>query len=313
MKRKLLVAIPILAVMAIIIVILILTRDKGTGGLELLQDSGYPVAVSENGADIQVTLDGSRTKDYVWSVKVENEDLITVSNKGEEKKGKATYVISPRVAGLSDVEFIRTGTVAGTETTAVSIVLPVLVYEEEGKLVARHAEEAYIKELNETGGSTLDYPYLLENREDGTAVITFPKGKNDWVFMDPDGIVGTDSLIGPNGEEQQRIRRIAAVSDTSSEADSGEALPDGYHWGAVLGDDGEYHLGQIKDEETDSEPDYYDTQREKYKGHSVVNADGSAETLLLAVSSSQNVTEFINVKIDIDGQILISLGEEPKK
>ena len=314
MKRKLLVAIPILAIIAIIVVILILTRDKGTEELILLQDSGYPITLSEKEAELKITLDGSKTKDFSWSFHAENEDLITVTAQGEEKKGKVTYVISPKVTGLSEVEFTRTGTVAGTETTVVSIVLPVLVYEEEGKLFVRHAEDAYLSALNETGGATLEYPYFLENQEDGTAVITFPKGDSDWTFIDPDGVVGTEFLVGPDGEAMRNVYRIATGGNTSSSEEAGaEEIPEGYYWGVEKDEEGNPQFKLIKYEETDGGSDYYDEQVEKYKGHSSVESDGSATTILLAMSKSQNVTEFIQVNIDSDGSIRIALGEEPKQ
>ena len=315
MKRKLLVAIPILAIIAIIVVILILTREKGPEDLILLADSGYPVTLSENGAELKVTLDGSKTKDFTWAFHVENENLIEVSGQAEEKKGKVTYVISPKVAGLSEVEFIRTGNVAGTETTAVSIVLPVLVYEEEEKLVARHAEEAYFNSFNEIGGATLEYPYLLENREDGTAAITFPKGDSDWTFIDPDGVVGTEYMVGAEGKPMRNVYRIAAPGEASSSEEAGsEEIPEGYHWGAERDSEGKFQLKLIKDEETEAPgSNYYDEQVEKYKGNSSVDPDGSASTLLLAMSSSQNVTEFIRVNVDADGSVWIALGEEPKQ
>ena len=327
MKRKLLVAIPILAIIAIIVVILILTRDKGAEEIQLLSDSGYPVTLSEDGAELKVTLDGSRTQDFSWSFQVEDENLITVTQKGEEKKGKVTYVITPKVAGLSEVLFVRTGTVAGTETTAVSIVLPVLVYKEEakestkdstkentedGKLIARLADEAYLLSLNEIGGTALEYPYLLENREDGTAVITFPNGESDWTFIDPDGVAGTSFMVGSDGKMIRNVYRIATGEESSESADSGE-VQEGYHWGAEQDADGVFHLTLIKDEETSTEVSYYDEQLAKYKGHSSVDSDGSATTMLLAMSKSQNVTEFIKVNINTDGSIRISKGEEPKQ
>ncbi len=94
--------------------------------------------------------------------------------------------------------------------------------------------------------------------------------------------------------------------------DSG-SVKEGYHMEVVV-KDGEPQLVQVKDEATEaSEADYYDTQAEKYKGHSSIADDGSGSTLLLAISKSQNATEFIHVKINKDGQIVISTGEEPKE
>ena len=318
MKRKLLVAIPILLVMAALILILIFTRDKGAEEQKVLADSGYPVSLEEAGTDLRVTLDGSKTGDLTWSVKAENEDLISIAMQGEEKNGKATYVISPKVAGYTTVEFTRAGNGEGAENTAVRIAIPILVYEEEEKLRVTNAEEAYIRTLNETGGASLEYPYLLENRDDGTAVITFPKGESDWLFVDPDGIVGTGTMIGPEGENLRNVYRLPSVeaapdtSDTSEE--KAERLPEGYRWGVEMDAQGRSHFVLVKDEpEQSSEADYYDTQKEKYKGHSSIAEDGSGSTLLLAISKSQNVTEFIDVRLDGYGGITISLGKEPGK
>ena len=313
MKRKLLVAIPILAIIAIIVVILILTRDKGAEEQVLLSDSGYPVSVAEAGSELRVTLDGSKTKDFLWSAKVENEDLISIALQGEEKKGKATYMISPKMDGYTSVEFTRAGNGEGAENTAVSIVFPVLVYRENEKLQVSYTDEAYIRTLNETGGVSLEYPFLLENREDGTAVITFPKGESDWLFLDPDGIVETETMIGPNGENMRNVYRLSTGETNSGDAEEPVASGEGY-WEIESDEQGKGHLVfKEKKTEQSSEADYYDTQKEKYKGHSSIAEDGSGSTLLLAISKSQNVTEFIRVNIDAEGSIWIAMGDEPKE
>lgn len=311
MKRKLLIAIPFLVIIAIIVVILILTREKGAEEQVLLADSGYPISVAEDGAELRVTLDGSKTKDFTWSAKIENEDLISISLKGEEKKGKATYVISPKMDGYTSVEFTRAGNGDGAENTAVSIVFSVLVYRDGDNLRVSRTDETYIRTLNETGGVSLEYPFLLENREDGTAVITFPKGESDWIFLDPDGIVETGTMVGPKGENMRNVALVTAGEPSSGE--SAEAPQKAVYWEAEMDDQGKPHL-VIKDEETErsSEADYYDELKEKYKGHSSIAEDGSGITLLLAISKSQNVTEFIRVNIDAEGSIWIAMGDEPK-
>lgn len=312
MKRKLLVVIPSLVLIAIIVIILILTRDKGAEEQVLLADSGYPVTVEEAGSELRVTLDGSKTEDFSWSAKVENEDLISVSLQGEEKKGKATYVISPKVAGYTGVEFTRAGNGEGAENTAVSIVFPVLVYEEDANLRVSRTDEAYVSTLNDVGGVSLEYPFLLENREDGTAVITFPKGESDWLFLDPDGIVEAGTMIGPNGENMRSVSRINAVEMNSGESE--EAAREGVYWEVEMDDQGKPHLvfTEKKPEQSSTEADYYDTQKEKYKGHSSIAEDGSGNALLLAISKSQNVTEFVRVNIDSEGSIWIAMTNEPK-
>lgn len=309
MKKKLIVAIPILVVIAVIVLILILTRDKEEDQDRFFADSGYPVSIEENGANLKVTLDGSKTKDLSWSVKVNDEAIVSVEPKGEEKKGKATFLVSPKQGGLVDVEFIRSGAESGSEVTAVNLVLPVLVQEEEGKLKAFCAEEAYIRSLNETGGSELEYPYFLENHEDGTAAITFPKGDSDWVFVDPDGVVRTGASVGENGESIRNVYREA----NSAEEPEAEESSKTYRMEYVKGEDGKTGFKFVEVEKADAPaPDFYDTEAEKYKGHSSIAEDGSGSTLLLAISKSQNVTEFIDVKISEGGRITLSLGKEPK-
>ncbi len=334
MKRKLIVAIPILAVIALLLLILFLTRDKEQDREKLLADSGYPVSLAEDGEKLKVNLDGSKTEDLTWNVKVENTDMLSVSRQGEEKKGKAGFLISPNIAGLTNVIFTRSGDVAGQELTVAEIELPVIVYEEEGRLVARAAEEAVVKEAKDVGGSALEYPYILENHEDGTADISFPKGEADWVFLDPDGIVGTNDNVGADGKSVRSVYRKSVTSSDqgsavtteagSNEASTGEAAQaegntgavdmDGYRLVMTTGDDGRQHVELVKGEATEAEaPDYYDIQVEKYKGHSSVAEDGTVSTLLLAISQSQDVTEFIDVKISAAGSITISSGTEPKQ
>ena len=307
MKRKLIFAIIILALIAIIVVVLILTRDKGTEPFKFLEESGYPVTVADNGTELRVTLDGSKTADLSWSAAAQNETVVSVSQDGREKKGKATYVITPKVEGPTEIAFDR----SGDDGTAVRIILPVIAYTEEDKLIIACADDAYIDELNEKGG-TSESPYILENREDETAIITFPKGQGDWLFMDPDGVVKTASLVGSGGTDMVSVYQIRKTTEeeTDSEADvENNTVQDGYYYELVQDEEG--NVEYVRTEIPPAEPNYYDIQREKYKGHSSIAEDGSGTTLLLAVSESAQTTQFIDVKIDAYGKITLTQGKEP--
>ena len=68
----------------------------------------YPFtwSVASNGT-VTVKLNGSVTPDYHWTAVSDNESVMIVKQKGTEKKGKATFKISPKSEGTATIRFVR--------------------------------------------------------------------------------------------------------------------------------------------------------------------------------------------------------------
>ena len=162
MKRKLIAVIPILVIIAILIVILILTREKEPEGVPLFNVTEYPVSYVQNGADIEVTLDGSKTPDFAWSFVNRGEDNLEVKAKGEEKKGKITYVLSPRASGSAEVDFLRSGEVDGVACEAIRFTLPVYVSSSEEGLVVSLQTGETVSGTVVIGGATEHPIYIID-------------------------------------------------------------------------------------------------------------------------------------------------------
>ncbi len=219
MKRKLIAIIPILVVIAILVVILILTREKKPEGETLFGESDYPVTYLQNGADLEVTLDGSKTPDFAWSVINHGEDMLEVKAKGEEKKGKITYILSPKSAGPADVEFLRSGETDGVAYEAFRFTLPVYVSSSEsGFMIALQTGERMAGGTTVVGDAT-EHPIHIKKDEAGNLQLEFPKGSSDWVIFDPNGQVEFLSMLDDR-QQTVMIPHVTAVIGPDEE-DSG--------------------------------------------------------------------------------------------
>lgn len=86
--------------------ILLVGCNKNTvqGGAEI----GYPYSCSISGnGTVTVKLDGSASPDYTWYASSDDVAVVTVSKKGMETNGKATFKITPVSEGDTSVTFIR--------------------------------------------------------------------------------------------------------------------------------------------------------------------------------------------------------------
>ena len=351
MKRKLIAVIPILVIIAVLIVILILTREKEPEGEPLFNVSEYPVSYLQNGADMEVTLDGSKTPDFAWSVINHGEDNLEVRAKAEEKKGKITYVLSPRELGSAEVEFIRSGEVDGVACEAIRFTLPVYVNNSEEGLVVSLQTGETVSGTAVIGEST-GHPIYIIRDDAGDVRLEFPKGMADWVLFDPNGEVELLSMLGDQQQNVMIPHVTASVNvdteDTdnteSTESSEEEGQSDRIKRAAELYEQYQelkrkVEAGEIElpteeepatEPDTDAEGNYLPSSTmqpiperdesetkllelsEKYKNTTAVLENGSKQTLIVAYSIEMNVTEFIDVIIDTEGNIYMSQGSDPK-
>ena len=372
MKRKLIAIIPILVIIAILVVILIVTREKKPEETPLVNVSDYPVTYLQNGADLEITLDGSKTPDFAWSVVNRGEDVLEVKAKGEEKKGKITYILSPKTAGPAEVEFIRSGETDGVVYDAIRFAVPVYVNSEETGLVVSLQDGERVSGGTVVVGAATERPIYIKRDEDGDLQLEFPKGLGDWVLFDPNGEVELLSMLG---DQQQTVmvpyataavnagddeitesteskEGFAPVETTESEegfapAETTESAEDAAArekraaelYNQYLEIKRQVEAGEIQlpteepatEDATDAEGNYLPSSMmqelpeksesekklaelaEKYKDTVSVLENGSKQTLVVAYSYDMNTVEFIDVVIDTEGQIYMSLGSDPKE
>lgn len=96
-----------------LLTILLAGCNKNTvqGGAE----TGYPYSCSIAGnGTVTVKLNGKISPDYNWSASSDNESVITVSQKGKERGGKATFKLLPVSEGSAYVTFVRERETAST-------------------------------------------------------------------------------------------------------------------------------------------------------------------------------------------------------
>lgn len=323
MKRKLIIISPLIVVVVILCVILFLTRDKGDR-VTLLEGTDYPVIYETDGQKMTLTLDGSKTKELKWKAEAEDGDVVEVAENGEETKGKATYIISPKMEGLTNVIFTRSGEDGGVELEAVRLRIPVFVTKaesaEEGELTAFYREEAAILSEAFVAGKNTEYPFLLQNTEDGVE-ISFPKGRDSWRFRDPNGVIGTTAFLDEEGQASLLLSRNEFSGESGKlEVEEVEWVIPKYHIEKVKRGDEELEIlvpdGTEKDTSVSTEEAESGTATgqdeifERYAGSSVTEEDGTIKTVLVAAFGE--VVEFIDVKITPEGIITATLGKEPK-
>ncbi|MBP5304737.1 MAG: hypothetical protein J6Z02_02720, partial [Lachnospiraceae bacterium] len=86
------------------------------------EGTNFPYSWQEKGnGEILVKLDGSSSDaSYGWSGASEDDEIVSISEKGSEKKGKVSFILKPVAEGETVVTFIRDKAVEGTEPAAES-------------------------------------------------------------------------------------------------------------------------------------------------------------------------------------------------
>ncbi|MBR1899281.1 MAG: hypothetical protein IJ825_10445 [Oscillospiraceae bacterium] len=160
------------------------------------EDSAYPAQFSIDGSGILAVLDGSATPSLKWEVSCAQEEIVTVEADGGETEGKFMFRIRPQVPGYADLTCVRSMEIGGQAFPAVTIHVSVVVSENSHNALETTLTEVR-QELNETGASDTDYPYLLAGDR-----ILFPNG-GDWTAdPEPDAgdyyllVSGTEGTVG---------------------------------------------------------------------------------------------------------------------
>ena len=322
-KNKLLIALPFIIVILILVMILVITGEKKTEKTVLLERGGYSVtAQEEKDPDLRITLDGSPSTDSTWAMDMPENRFLEVREAGQEKKGKAEYILSPKEEGETEITFTRKAEVRGVSYEVVRVTLPILVSLEEGKLSLDFEDDMDIRLGSMVGAADTDKPYLIRNEEDGTASITLTDSKDDWYFEDPDNVVRISTMVDSDGRQSYTV----TADDGSEQAavDEKEDPESLYHFEMQMVDGVETAVpvkGTPKNESegkvTEVPPDDgfenpYTAILDQYKGHSSKAEDGSRKTLILAISKKSDVTEFIDATVSPEGVVQLAPGQAPE-
>lgn len=155
-------------------------------------DTDYPVYITQQGHDLLLELDGSKTSDLNWSVSFSDASIASADNRAE-KGGKRTVMLSPAAVGFTTVSFTRTGEIAGFRYDAVQIDAEVYV---SGDTDADRTVYLSNMRIFSSGAGALDTaaPYLLiENK------VILPKG-GDWTLTAP-----VDESVENDAEKRYQI------------------------------------------------------------------------------------------------------------
>jgi len=322
-KNKLLIALPFIIVILILVMILVITGEKKTEKTVLLEKEGYSVtSQEEKDPAIRITLDGSPSADSTWVMEMPENRFLEVKEAGQEKKGKAEYILTPKEDGVTEITFTRKAEARGISYEIVRVTLPVIVSSEEGKLSLAFEDDMDIRLGSMVGAADTDKPYLISNQEDGTASITLTDNKDDWYFEDPDNVVRISTLVDSDGRQSYTVTADTVSGQaTTAEKEDPESL---YYFEMQMVDGVETAVpvkGTPKkgsDEKLKEVPiddgfeNPYTSILDQYKGHSSKAEDGSTKTLILAISKKSNVTEFIDATVSPEGVVQLAPGKAPE-
>jgi hypothetical protein len=187
----------LLLIIAVIVGLKISNKKKN----QTVLDSDYPITyeMKKNGS-MSLKLNGKKTKDLQWTMEVEDQNVVSVVQKGKESGGKAKYVISPVAEGLSGVTFKRSSEINGYSYNAVTIRLPIYVADENGKLKINLLENPVVSMGPIACAKDSDYPFLVGLSEEGEPDVTFVNGISDWTFADPNNILQSATTVDSEGK-----------------------------------------------------------------------------------------------------------------
>lgn len=207
MKKKKIIIISIVVLLILILAIIIIvnivrSQPKKTELFESYEEVlDYPISYkTDKDGNLVVKLDGSKTPDLSWDLRIADDSYVDVVLQGKESKGKAEYLITAKAPGMTRVDFVRSRDFSGVSVDVVYISLDIYVGESNEGFTLSCNTPYYIKGCDVIGENT-DYPVIINNAAyiDGSDIyahgydnplsgdLIFVNGQNDWVLDSPDG------------------------------------------------------------------------------------------------------------------------------
>lgn len=170
--------------------------------IRLFSDTDYPVCYKQKDGNITITLKDKSGSKVMWYAEAEDSDYLSIDEKGKAKAEKIKYVISPKSAGVTVVNFAKRTDVG--EISVDEAVLSFITYisedEETGKLRCDFIDVGDISFGDYVIGADTSNPVILCGKssfyEDDYSIlyasgtdadkkrilgnIDFVNGKGDW-------------------------------------------------------------------------------------------------------------------------------------
>ncbi|MBO4863668.1 MAG: hypothetical protein J5517_04845 [Eubacterium sp.] len=213
-KRFFIIAMVILlGILAALIVIGIRSSRKND---DLFADSEYPISYTIKNGIITIKLDGHRTPDLPWEVRIADESIVSVTQKSSGRDTKDTYIVMPKAAGTTRVNFVKSMNISGTAVEIANINLPLYITSSGNSFDTSCLEEPYLVKGPEVISEGSDHPVILNDTGALMGDIYFVNGKGDWTLDSPDGVAVFD-YKSDNGNDYVNITRGSASGDGTSE------------------------------------------------------------------------------------------------
>ncbi len=287
-KKVIIIVISIIVLLLAACLIFFLSKGKKKGvskKISLFEESDYPCEYKTVQDGVELTLDGSKTPDLSWEYEISNSYAVNVELKGEEKNGKATFKITGKGGGSTNVIFKRVYQLAGKSYDAAKVDLEVFALSND-----KDGYDINVSELASMTSSSMtsfatdtDYPFMIKADDNGSTSIVFPNGSYDWMYYDPSGNTGYN--ISYNISEGSEIYRICSliVYDTETD-DTTEATE------------------SSRTEESSSEE----------MSELTTEAMELPENMAVLVSNKLGITAYLKYEISDSGVVTITLTDKPK-
>ncbi len=228
MKKKtvLIIAIALIVVIvAVLIIISIINHRKNT---TLFGDTKYPVRFETSGSDVHLTILNKGDKENLWNVEVVDEDRVEVKEVKKTKKSKDEYIVSPKLAGSTDIRFVKKGKILDYEYNLANLVISVGITENnEGTVAAVNRDKSFIvlgERIVFAGDS--DYPFVIDTDTDGSQRLLFLNGDADWEVEVPIGdVLYLQETVDDNNRQVKKFKydEEIAMGDNSDDTASQDA------------------------------------------------------------------------------------------
>ncbi len=328
-KSKLKIIIPIVAALVLLIAIVVIILVKKADKVEntLFADSNYPAYIKGQKGTLVVSLKSLEEKDKNWVVRVDNPDLVKITEKGKQKDGNGKFVLTPQAPGVTEVDFVKTVEYAGVQYDLFTFGLPVYVSENAQGYSIEYLEGSYQQIGYYVVGENTDYPIVLSGNSDNLGLgfeyegepatetdaeeeeetagpkilgnLNFVNGKNDWEISSENDVIKTGEYEkdGMLFVTLSYSESGAMVGDESRATDTDAAPEDAKGHGTGNGSDAT---------SISSAGDAAEGNATTGDASAVNTNNGSNKAVLILSSQSLGITKKFNVEFFSDGNMLFT-------
>ena len=291
-KKKIILIAGLVAVLVIGIIIVLVSRSGKSDYIKLFEDTNYPGIFKNDKGKFVLQIESKSNTDLTWNIEVENNEIFDAAINGSDKGKKTSFIISPKAVGYSLLILSKEREVEGEKIKAVEARIPVSIGESNAGLYAGIAEgSVLIDNGGGIGGTGTNTPYYLKNDiETGVGMIIFPKEAYGWVVEADTGMVSVDLAVN---DKEQLVYSVTCNPDFDPVAYA--------------------EAEKLKYKDTDSETNKVSTEEIPEITAEEIPEEGKTHAVLTLNNETLGVTEYVNVDIENDRVVILSIGEAPKK